>query len=1069
MGARGGDHREALLQQRADSLDDERLVGFLDRDEGAALGRQDGAAADLRLGEGAGEGGGQIGLAFTLPVQAHDLAGRTHFRAEDGVHAGEAGEGEDGFLDRDMLQFLVHQAEAGELLAGHDLGGDGGDRLADGLGHEGRRAAGARVHFQHEDARVFAVRLLDGELDVHQAAHLQGLGHGGGLTLQLGHDLGAQREGRHGAGAVARVDAGFLDVFQHAGDEDGLVVAQGVDVYLGGAVQIVVDQHRIVARDAHGLMDVAVQLLAVVDDHHAAAAQDVGGAQDDGIADFLGLLRGFLGRAGQAVGRLLQADGLQHLLEAFAVLGQVDAVDAGAQDRHAVLLQGVGQLQRGLAAELHHDADQVAFRALDVDQLQHVLARQGLEVEAVGGVVVGRDGLGVAVDHDRLDADVGEGEGRVAAAVVELDALADAVGTAAEDDGLLLVRRRGFALGDLAQGAGLIGRIHIGGGRGELGGAGVDALEHRAHAEGATGLAHGDLGRAGQVGQTGVGEALGLQLAELGLGRGQALDADVALGADQVGDLTQEPGLVEAGAVDFFHGQAVAEGLGDDADAVRRGLAQGADDGGAGARVVVGVGDALDLDLVKAVQAGFQTAQGLLHGFLEGAADGHDLADRLHGRGQVRLGTRILFKREARDLGDDIVDARLEAGRRHHGDVVLKLVQGVADGQTGGDLGDGEAGGLGRQGRGARHARVHLDHDHAAVGRVDRPLDVGAAGLDADLAQDVDRAGPHQLIFFVGQRQGRGDGDAVAGVDAHRVDVLDRADDDAVVRRVADDLHLVFLPAQHRLFDQDLGGRRQVETALHDLVELLDVVGDAAAGAGQGEAGADDGGQADEGQGVVGFFNVVDGARAGAFQTQLVHGVAELLTVLGLVDDLGLGADHLDAVLGQGARGVQGQGRVQRGLAAHGRQQGVGALLGDDLLDDVRGDRLDIGGVGHLRVGHDGGGVRVDQDDPVALGLQRLAGLNPGIVELTRLADDDRAGADDQDGLDVCALGHRLLLSSSRPRTPSRRNRAGRPRPRIASWPTQAKTTPRRPLWSSPERSCRPGPVSGTRRGGPPR
>src|SRR5690606_20262278 len=107
--------------------------------------------------------------------------------------------------------------------------------------------------------------------------------------------------------------------------------------------------------------------------------------------------------------------------------------------------------------------------------------------------------------------------------------------------------------------------------------------------------------------------------------------------------------------------------------------------------------------------------------------------------------------------------------------------------------------------------------------------------------------------------------------------------------------------------------------------------------------------------------------------------------------------------------------------------------------------------------------------DPVALGLQRLAGLNAGIVELTRLADDDRAGADDQDGLDVCALGHRLLLSSSRPHTPSRHNRAERPRPRIASWPTQAKTTPRRPLWSSPGRSCRPGPVSETRRGGPPR
>ena len=117
----------------------------------------------------------------------------------------------------------------------------------------------------------------------------------------------------------------------------------------------------------------------------------------------------------------------------------------------AFLLERVGELQRRLAAELDDDAEQLAVRALDSDQLQHVLGRQRLEVEAVGGVVVGRDGLGVAVDHDRLHADLVEGEGRVAAAVVELDALADAVGAAAEDDGLLPVRRLRLALGGLAE------------------------------------------------------------------------------------------------------------------------------------------------------------------------------------------------------------------------------------------------------------------------------------------------------------------------------------------------------------------------------------------------------------------------------------------------------------------------------------------------------------------------------------------------------------------------------------------------------------------------------------------
>ena len=85
----------------------------------------------------------------------------------------------------------------------------------------------------------------------------------------------------------------------------------------------------------------------------------------------------------------------------------------------------------------------------------------------------------------------------------------------------------------------------------------------------------------------------------------------------------------------------------------------------------------------------------------------------------------------------------------------------------------------------------------------------------------------------------------VAGVDAHRIDVLDRADDDAVVVAVAHDLHLVLFPAEHRFLDQHLGGRRGVEAALHDVEELVAIVGDAAAGAAQGERRPDDRRQAD--------------------------------------------------------------------------------------------------------------------------------------------------------------------------------------------------------------------------------
>jgi hypothetical protein len=54
-------------------------------------------------------------------------------------------------------------------------------------------------------------------------------------------------------------------------------------------------------------------------------------------------------------------------------------------------------------------------------------------------------------------------------------------------------------------------------------------------------------------------------------------------------------------------------------------------------------------------------------------------------------------------------------------------------------------------------------------------------------------------------------------VDAHGVDVLDAADDDAVVLLVADDLELVFLPADDGLVDLDLPIMRGGEAAGDDV------------------------------------------------------------------------------------------------------------------------------------------------------------------------------------------------------------------------------------------------------------
>ena len=383
------------------------------------------------------------------------------------------------------------------------------------------------------------------------------------------------------------------------------------------------------------------------------------------------------------------------------------------------------------------------------------------------------------------------------------------------------------------------------------------------------------------------------------------------------------------------------------------------------ARNASGAAVARRLDRVEAGKPGLHAAQALLQRLGESCGRSPSPRPPISSGGQQRRRAGEFLEGEARDLDHHIVDRRLEARRRDAGDVVGEFVERVADRELRRDLGDRKAGRLGGQRRGARDARVHLDHHHAPIRGVDRELHVGAAGIDADLAQARDRGVAHPLVFLVGQRQRRGDGDGIAGVHAHRIDVLDGADDDAVVRAVADHLHLEFLPAEHAFLDQHLVGRRGVEAAGDDLLEFLAVVGDAAAGAAEREARPDDRRQADLGERLARLVQRCarwrfSGSRCRSRPSR--RGISA-------GPRRGRSPRPARRSARRRSRSSTPCGRelhrgVQRGLAAHGRQQRVRLLARDDLLDDLRRDRLDIGGIRQIRIGHDRRRVGVDQDRP---------------------------------------------------------------------------------------------------------
>ncbi len=109
------------------------------------------------------------------------------------------------------------------------------------------------------------------------------------------------------------------------------------------------------------------------------------------------------------------------------------------------------------------------------------------------------------------------------------------------------------------------------------------------------------------------------------------------------------------------------------------------------ARKASGVPSPGGVDLVQPGQPGLHAAQAFLQRLGEAAADRHRLAHRLHRGGEQGRGAGEFLEGEARDLDNHVVDGRLERRRRRRGDVVVQLVQRVADGQLGGDLGDRES------------------------------------------------------------------------------------------------------------------------------------------------------------------------------------------------------------------------------------------------------------------------------------------------------------------------------------------------------------------------------------------
>ena len=225
---------------------------------------------------------------------------------------------------------------------------------------------------------------------------------------------------------------------------------------------------------------------------------------------------------------------------------------------------------------------------------------------------------------------------------------------------------------------------------------------------------------------------------------------------------------------------------------------------------------------------------------------------------------------------------------------------------------------------------------------------------------------------------------------ADGVDIFNEAYGNNVVVCVAYYLELKLFPAAYALLNEHLTYKAGLESAGADYLQLVDVVDHAAACAAHGVSRTEHNRVLELLSDLHSFLNGICYLAAGHFNAELLHCVLEFDTILAALDRVDLNADHLHVVLFKYASLAQLGAEVQTGLTAEVRQQRVGALLLDDLGEPVNVERLDVGDVGYIGVGHDGGGVGVHQYYLVSQPAKRLARLRTGIVELARLSDDDR-------------------------------------------------------------------------------
>ena len=133
-------------------------------------------------------------------------------------------------------------------------------------------------------------------------------------------------------------------------------------------------------------------------------------------------------------------------------------------------------------------------------------------------------------------------------------------------------------------------------------------------------------------------------------------------------DLNQEPTVYLGQAEDFLNRESSPQRMTDEKDSLGVRDGEFAGNHVAGKNVSVAINFCSDPPrLAVAAESAapdFEGAETFLEGFFEGSSDGHGLTNGFHLSRQGRIGLGKFLEGKARNLGDDVINARLETAER---------------------------------------------------------------------------------------------------------------------------------------------------------------------------------------------------------------------------------------------------------------------------------------------------------------------------------------------------------------------------------------------------------------------